>query len=101
MHRSFVYHFEWDPLKARNNLRKHGVAFERASTVFRDPKGLSQFDKEHSRNEDRWITLGLDRNGILLVASHTYRKEREESARIRIIMARRATKNEIRQYEEL
>lgn len=102
MHQSFIYHFEWDPIKARGNLRKHGVAFERAATVFKDPKSLSQFDNEHSSHEDRWVTLGIDRNGVLLVVCHTYWDEaRDESARIRIISARKATKNEIKQYKEL
>ncbi len=101
MHRPFVYHFEWDPIKAQENARKHGVTFERAATVFKDPKALSRFDEEHSQHEDRWITLGLDRNGLLLTVCHTYRKEREESAYIRIISARKSTKSEIKQYEEI
>jgi uncharacterized DUF497 family protein len=95
---SFQYQFEWDPLKAQRNLKGHGVAFERAATVFLDPEALSEFDEEHSQDEDRWITLGLDRSGSLLVVSHTYREETMVSARIRLISARKATKNETKQY---
>jgi uncharacterized DUF497 family protein len=94
----FQYQFEWDPVKARRNLRDHGIAFERAATVFLDPKVLSAFDEEHSEDGDRWITLGLDRTGTLLVVCHTFREETEVSARIRLISARKPTKNEAKQY---
>jgi uncharacterized DUF497 family protein len=95
---SFQYQFEWDPVKAQRNLKDHGIAFERAATVFLDPQALSEFDEEHSQEEDRWVTLGLDRTGSLLIVCHTYREETELSARIRLISARRATKNEAKQY---
>jgi uncharacterized DUF497 family protein len=95
----FQYQFEWDPIKARQNLKEHGVAFERAATVFLDPETLSEFDEEHSQDEERWITLGLDRTGALLVVCHTYREETETGARVRLISARKATKNEAKQYE--
>jgi len=95
----FQYQFEWDPIKARLNLKNHHIAFERAATVFLDPEALSVFDEEHSQTEDRWITLGLDRAGTLLVVWHTYREETETSAWIRLITARKATKNETKQYE--
>ena len=94
----FQFRFEWDPVKARRNLKDHGIAFERAATVFLDPEALSEFDEEHSHDEDRWLTLGLDRTGSLLVVCHTYREETAVSARIRLISARRASKNEARQY---
>ena len=55
-------------------------------------------EEEHSQDEDRWITLGLDRTGTLLVVCHTYREETEVSARIRLISARKAAKNEAKQY---
>ncbi len=96
----FLYQFEWNPRKARQNLNKHGVDFERAATIFLDPMSLSEFDKEHSQTEDRWITMGLDRTGTLLVVCHDYRNETESSARIRLISARKATKNEIKQYKK-
>jgi hypothetical protein len=95
----FQYEFEWDTVKARQNLRTHRVAFERAATIFLDPEALSEFDEEESGDGDRWITLGLDRTGVLLVVCHTYREETEASARIRLISARKPTKNEAKQYE--
>ena len=99
MEKPFQYQFEWDPIKARWNLKEHGIAFERAATIFLDPEALSEFDEEYSQDEDRWITLGLDRTGSLVVVCHTYQEETETSARIRLISARKATKNEGKQYE--
>ena len=95
----FTYEFEWDPTKARDNVRKHRVAFERAATIFLDPHALSELDQEESGEEDRWITLGLDRTGVLLVVVHTFREETESSARIRLISARKPTRNEAKHYE--
>ena len=74
MPRRFEHHFEWDPLKARANLRKHAVTFERAATVFMDPMAMSRFDNESSQEEERCVTLGLDKGGVPLVVCHTYRK---------------------------
>jgi len=51
--------FEWDPVKAKMNLKKHGVAFKEAATVFRDPLGITIFDPDHSEVEDRFITIGF------------------------------------------
>jgi uncharacterized protein len=98
MAKLFQYRFAWDPIKARQSLKDHKVAFERATTIFLDPEALSEFDEDHSEDEDRWLTLGIDRTGTLLVVSHTYREETEVSAAIRIISARKATKNETKQY---
>ena len=98
MQKPFQYQFEWDPAKARQNVKKHGVTFAGAATIFLDPQALSQFDEEHSHEEDRWISLGLDRTGTLLVVCHTYREETATGARIRIISARKATRNEAKQY---
>jgi uncharacterized DUF497 family protein len=95
----FQYQFDWDPVKGRENARRHRVTFERAATVFLDREALSMFDEEHSRDEDRWVTLGLDRTGTLLVVCHTYQEETGTSARIRIISALRATRSEAKQYE--
>jgi len=61
----FTYEVEWDTTKARDNLKKHKVAFERAATIFLDQEALSDFDEDESGDEDRWITLGLDRTGVL------------------------------------
>ena len=96
---AFQYQFEWGPAKARLNARKHRVTFERGATVFLDPNALSLFDDQHSEEEERWITLGLDETGVLLVLSHTYHEETENSARVRLISARKATKNEKKQYQ--
>ena len=60
MHQFFEYQFEWDPVKAGINYKKHGISFERAAGVFKDPMAISIFDKDHSRFEERWVTLGLD-----------------------------------------
>ncbi|HMA81743.1 MAG TPA: BrnT family toxin, partial [Candidatus Binatia bacterium] len=95
---AFQYHFEWDPAKARQNAGKHRITFERGATVFKDPNALSLFDEEHSDEEERWITLGLDGTGVLLVISHTFDEEAENLARIRLVSVRKATKNEKKQY---
>src|SRR5690348_253393 len=86
------------PSRRNGTSETKGVAFERAASVFLDPRALSKFDEEHSQAEDRWITVGLDRAGNLLVVSHTYSDETETSARIRMISARKATRNEAKQY---
>ena len=86
---------EWDPVKARTNLKKHGVSFEEASTVFDDPLFITFLDVEHSLDEERYITLGLSQRNRLLLVAHTDRE-----GAIRIISARKATKNERRFYEE-
>lgn len=98
MAKPFQYRFAWDPSKARQNLKDHKIAFERAATVFLDPEALSEFDEDHSEDEEWWLTLGMDRSGTLLVVSHTYREETEASATIQLISARKTTKNETKQY---
>lgn len=65
------YDFEWDIKKAERNFRKHKISFERAATIFRDPNLLSIPDEGHSEIEERWLTMGLDENGVLLVISHS------------------------------
>ena len=94
-----LYNFKWDPDKEKQNIRKHGISFLRSTTVFRDPNQISIFDEDHSVVEDRWITLGLDNRGILLVVIHTIRHIRRE-VNIRIISARKANQTEYKQYEE-
>jgi len=96
---AFQYQFEWDPVKARENAKRHHVRFEHAATVFLDANALSLFDEQHSEDEDRWITFGLDRTGRLLVVSHTFRHETPTSARVRLISARKPTRTEVKQYE--
>ena len=88
-------YFEWDPGKAGKNLRKHGVTFEEASSVFYDSLAITGADPDHSEGEERMVTFGLSSSGRLLVVSHT-----ERSDAIRIISARVATKHERHIYEE-
>jgi uncharacterized protein len=95
-----VYDFEWDADKALSNAAKHGVAFDRAVTVFRDALALTVFDAAHSQSEERWFTLGADAGGKLLAVAHTYQTTGPASARVRIISAREATNHERRFYEE-
>lgn len=87
--------FEWDTRKASENLRKHGVSFDEASTVFGDPLAGTAADPEHSAGEQRWLTFGRSMSGRLLVVSHL-----EHNDRIRIISARAATKHERQIYEK-
>lgn len=87
--------FEWDEDKARSNARKHGVAFEEASSVFSDPLAAIFTDEAHSDEEPREILIGHSTPGRLLVVSFTERAEA-----IRIISARPATKLERRDYEQ-
>ncbi len=90
--------FDWDPAKAASNLRKHNVSFELAATVFVDPLSKSIPDQDQSEFEERWITVGIARNGQLLVVSHTYVDSSGEVS-VRLISARAATRKERRQYE--
>ncbi len=92
------YNFEWDPAKAKANVKKHRVGFDRATEVFIDPMMLTIYDEVHSESEDRWITLGQDRNNVTLVVVHTFKEVNQSDTSIRILSARRATKKEGRQY---
>ncbi len=94
------YDFDWDTGKARSNLRKHKISFERATTIFRDPNLISIPDDEYSETEERWLTMGLDANGALLIISHTFKNISASVVNIRLISARKATKSETEQYEE-
>jgi uncharacterized DUF497 family protein len=87
--------FKWDPAKAESNLRKHGVGFHEAATVLHDPLSTTFPDKDHSRREARYPTIGRSSEQGLLVVSHT-----EIGTNIRIISARRVTRRERRFYEE-
>jgi len=91
--------FSWDVRKARDNLTKHGVSFTPSTAIFRDPLALSVFDSTHSENEDRWVTIGKAENGQYLVVAHTYDEVGVNLARIRIISARNADRDEVRNYE--
>ena len=93
------YNFAWDPGKAKQNLEKHKIRFERATEIFLDPFAVSIYDEDHSTDEDRWVTIGKDRAGKLLVVIHTFSPKSKNLCLIRMISARIATKNEVKQYE--
>ena len=87
--------FEWDYEKEKKNIKKHGITFEEASTVFSDEFAILFDDPEHSEDEDRFLILGMSECAKICIVCHCYRAE---DAVIRIISARRATKNEERRY---
>jgi uncharacterized protein len=87
--------FEWDPRKAAANRRKHGVSFEDAQSVFADERARLIDDPDHSEEEDRFVLLGLSSSLRLLVVAHCYRAEGNV---IRIISARKATREEQANY---
>jgi len=89
--------FEWDPAKAAANLRKHGVSFGEAQTVFWDERGRLIEDPEHSAGEERFVLLGLSARLRILVVVHYYEVEPDT---IGIISARKATRRERARYEE-
>jgi uncharacterized DUF497 family protein len=87
--------FVWDRTKAELNLKKHKTSFDEAQTVFSDPNARMIFDPEHSGDEDRFILLGISSGLRLLVVCHCYI---EDDMVIRIISARKANRNEQKQY---
>lgn len=87
--------FDWNPTKAEQNLRKHGVSFTEAATIFVDPLELLIYDPDHSVIEDRFVSIGRSVVGRLLVVGYT-----ERGSTIRLIFARRATMPERFDYEE-
>jgi uncharacterized protein len=90
--------FVWDPKKERENIKKHGVSFSDAMTVFYDPLAKVTSDPDHSEDEDRFILIGQSQRRRLLFVVHVYRSESE---RVRIISARKATKKENADFEEI
>ncbi len=87
--------FEWDQSKAETNKRKHGVRFDEAQTVFIDNLSAVKPDTEHSDAEERLLIIGTSNRNRVIVVSYT-----ERGDKIRLISARRATRNERKQYEE-
>lgn len=87
--------FEWDQRKAEQNLKKHGVSFEEAATIFADPLSLTIPDPVHSDQEERFVTIGISFENRLLVVVHTDRGDN-----IRIISSRNASPHERKTYEE-
>ena len=86
---------EWDDRKAKPNLAKHGVSFEEAATIFGDPLSLTIPDPLHSREEFRFVTVGVSSRFRTLIVVHA-----DRSDNVRIISARIATKRERRDYEK-
>ena len=86
--------FEWDARKAIANLKKHGISFEEAKSVFFDERAKLIDDPDHSEDEDRFILLGLSHSLRIVVVCHCYRDENV----IRIISARKATVRELKEY---
>ncbi len=87
--------FEWDERKNQENKRKHGVSFEEARSVFFDQKAVEFYDDEHDQREERFLLLGVSARLRILMVCHCLRQGGDV---IRIISARKATKNERREY---
>jgi uncharacterized DUF497 family protein len=85
--------FGWDGAKAEANWRNHGVSFELATTIFKDPFAIERLDDREDYGESRFVTIGMAEGNLLLVVAYTERNER-----IRIISARRATQREQDDY---
>ena len=92
-----MVNFEWDKVKAASNKKKHGVSFDEAKSVFFDEFALQFYDSDSSDpEEDRFLMLGISSEGRVLLVCHC---ERNSGNTIRIISARKVTKNERRFYE--
>jgi len=87
--------YAWDKRKESANIKKHGVSFHEASTVFLDDLSMTFYDPDHSDDEDRFITLGISSTGRLLFVSHA-----DRGVTTRIVSAREATKKEREGYEK-
>ena len=94
------FQFEWDDAKAAANVRKHGISFDLARTVFNDPLLLTVADIEHGEGEERWFSTGRCSNGAMLAVVYQWTELGLATTRVRIISARRATQTEIRQFED-
>ena len=90
-----AYKFDWDPAKEAANIRKHGITFEEASTVFADIHGRFIYDEDHSEDEERFLLLGRSLKSRILMVCHCYRNE---DTTVRIISARKATTRESKTY---
>ena len=92
------FQFEWDENKAAANARKHGIAFELAASVFRDPRLLTTPDLDHSETEQRWLSIGWASDGKILSVVYLWSEPDPETTIIRLISARAATQTKIRRY---
>jgi len=95
------FQFEWDEVKAAANVRKHGVSFDHARTVFYDPLLLTVADLEHGENEERWFSIGRAASDSVLSVIYLWSETETGITKIRIISARKATVTEMRQYEDV
>lgn len=91
--------WSWDPRKDRINRRKHGIGFETALRVFSDPFAMSEQDRIEG-GEERWRTIGLIEGATVVLVAHAFREDQDGTATVRIISARRATRQERKRYEE-
>ncbi len=94
------FQFEWDEAKANANVRKHGLSFELARTIFNDPRLLTVADLEHSETEERWFSIGCASNGAVFSAVYLWSDADPSTTKIRLITVRKATQAEIRYYQE-
>ena len=90
--------YEWDRAKASANLQKHGVSFDNARYVFLDPHIMTKHDRDNSIDEVRWISVGLNANGIPVLVVHTYNDQDAEMHVVRLISARAPSKREAEAY---
>jgi len=95
------FEFSWDADKARANTAKHGISFPLSTSIFRDPLALTIYDADHSESEERWVTIGKAQNGQYLVVVHTCDQNQAQITRIRVISARKADRDEVRDYESV
>ena len=86
--------FEWNPKKAKSNVKKHGITFDEAISVFKDTLSLTIGDPLHSQDEERMVIIGVSRKNRFLTVVHT-----DRGKKVRIISARKSTKGERRFYE--
>lgn len=92
-----MVHFVWDERKNESNKKKHGISFEEALSCFYDPLHVLINDPDHSNNEERMVLIGMSSKDRLLVVVHAEKTEDE----VRLISARKATRKERKQYEEV
>lgn len=88
--------FEWDTLKNKKTINKHGISFEEAAEIFSKPDTIIEYDEDHSDLEDRWNAIGYSTKQRALIVCHCYK----ENNIIRIITARKASKEDIDFYNE-
>ncbi|MBI5682699.1 MAG: BrnT family toxin [Deltaproteobacteria bacterium] len=93
--------FTWDDRKEKENVKKHTIKFTEAVEIFNDPLHISLLDTRFNYYEERWITIGAIKKGGIITVGHLYIMQHDGEDIIRIITARKATKKEIRDYEEI